>query len=214
MKLNFMHILADLGFVEYPLYIGTRKTNMPKPPPQPQILTATIHHQPPITPTTTTITTRTQFHSNHINTIHHNHTSSHRPPYQFQQQYQPPPFYPPQNPIYPYYPPNTGFYHYPPPNPTPQAYQQQIYTPPPSQPTPPLPSLPPKPTTPSPPPQQYHNNNSEPYIHTPSLELPLFFGENAQGWLDECESIFALAGIATETKIKWANAHVRGKAKT
>ena len=29
MKLNFMHILADQDSVEYPLQIGTRKTNMP-----------------------------------------------------------------------------------------------------------------------------------------------------------------------------------------
>jgi hypothetical protein len=30
----------------------------------------------------------------------------------------------------------------------------------------------------------------------------------------ECEGIFTLEGIATEHKIKWANAHIRGKAKT
>jgi hypothetical protein len=46
------------------------------------------------------------------------------------------------------------------------------------------------------------------------LELPLFHGENAVAWIDECESIFHLTGIQNEAKIKWANAHIQGKAKT
>jgi hypothetical protein len=42
----------------------------------------------------------------------------------------------------------------------------------------------------------------------------MFTGINASAWLQECESIFDLAGIAQENKVKWANAHIRGKAKT
>jgi hypothetical protein len=45
------------------------------------------------------------------------------------------------------------------------------------------------------------------------MELPVFHGENVLAWLDECESIFQLTGIQNDTKIKWANAHIRGKAK-
>jgi hypothetical protein len=46
------------------------------------------------------------------------------------------------------------------------------------------------------------------------LELPLFHGENAVAWIDECESIFHPTGIQNEAKIKWENAHIRGKSKT
>jgi hypothetical protein len=44
--------------------------------------------------------------------------------------------------------------------------------------------------------------------------LPLFHGENANTWINECEDIFALAGIPPDAKVKWANAHIRGRAKT
>jgi hypothetical protein len=54
----------------------------------------------------------------------------------------------------------------------------------------------------------------EPYIRTPSVDLPLFFGDNALAWIEECESIFQLTGITNDSKVKWANAHMRGKAKT
>jgi hypothetical protein len=54
----------------------------------------------------------------------------------------------------------------------------------------------------------------EPYIRTPSVELPIFQGVNASAWITECEGIFDLAGIHQENKVKWANAHIRGKAKT
>jgi hypothetical protein len=43
------------------------------------------------------------------------------------------------------------------------------------------------------------------------VELPIFSGENAEGWLQECESAFELAGITNENKVKWANAHIRGE---
>jgi hypothetical protein len=56
--------------------------------------------------------------------------------------------------------------------------------------------------------------SQEPHIRTPSIELPIFTGENAAAWIQECESVFELAGVAPENKIKWANAHIRGKAKT
>jgi hypothetical protein len=46
------------------------------------------------------------------------------------------------------------------------------------------------------------------------VELPLFFGDNASSWIEDCESIFHLAGITNEAKVKWDNAHIRGKAKT
>jgi hypothetical protein len=58
------------------------------------------------------------------------------------------------------------------------------------------------------------HNHSEPSIRTPSVDLPLFHGDNAATWILECEGIFDLAGIDNEHKIKWANAHIRGKAKT
>jgi hypothetical protein len=45
------------------------------------------------------------------------------------------------------------------------------------------------------------------------VEIPLFFGDNAKNWIDECEGIFTLAGISNESKVKWAHAHIRGKAK-
>jgi hypothetical protein len=46
------------------------------------------------------------------------------------------------------------------------------------------------------------------------MELPVLFGDNAQAWIDECESVFTLTGIPHEAKVKWAHAHIRGKAKT
>jgi hypothetical protein len=46
------------------------------------------------------------------------------------------------------------------------------------------------------------------------MEFPLFHGDNAATWLDECDSIFHLLGIQNEAKVKWANAHIRGRAKT
>jgi hypothetical protein len=68
-------------------------------------------------------------------------------------------------------------------------------------------------------PQERHSSasyqqNHDPYIRTPNMELPIFFGDNAQAWIDECESVFALTGIPHETKVKWAHAHIRDKAKT
>jgi hypothetical protein len=62
--------------------------------------------------------------------------------------------------------------------------------------------------------RQHQPTQQEPHIRTPSIELPMFTGINASAWLQECESIFDLAGIAQENKVKWANAHIRGKAKT
>jgi hypothetical protein len=56
--------------------------------------------------------------------------------------------------------------------------------------------------------------SQEPYLRTPSIELPLFFGDNALSWISECDGLFALAGITNDNKVKWANAHIRGRAKT
>lgn len=61
---------------------------------------------------------------------------------------------------------------------------------------------------------QYNNYNSEPHIRPPSVDLPLFTGDNAMAWIQDCESIFELAGIPQEQKVKWAHAHIRGRAKT
>jgi hypothetical protein len=46
------------------------------------------------------------------------------------------------------------------------------------------------------------------------VELPLFYGDNAYQWIQDCEGVFELAGIPPEQKIKWAAAHIRGRAKT
>jgi hypothetical protein len=46
------------------------------------------------------------------------------------------------------------------------------------------------------------------------VELPLFYGDNAYQWIQDCEGVFELAGIPHEQKIKWAAAHIRGRAKT
>jgi hypothetical protein len=54
----------------------------------------------------------------------------------------------------------------------------------------------------------------EPHIRSPTVELPLFYGDSAYHWLQDCESVFELAGITHEHKLKWAAAHIRGKAKT
>jgi hypothetical protein len=62
--------------------------------------------------------------------------------------------------------------------------------------------------------QNIQQHQVEPHIRPPSIELPIFSGENAAIWIQECESVFTLAGITTENKVKWANAYVRGKAKT
>jgi hypothetical protein len=62
--------------------------------------------------------------------------------------------------------------------------------------------------------EQQDHRQHEPAIRTPSVELPLFHGENAAHWILECEGIFELSGITNDSKIKWANAHIRGKAKT
>jgi hypothetical protein len=44
--------------------------------------------------------------------------------------------------------------------------------------------------------------------------LPLFHGDNAKTWITECKDIFALASIPSDAKVIWANAHIRGRAKT
>jgi hypothetical protein len=54
----------------------------------------------------------------------------------------------------------------------------------------------------------------EPHIRSPTVELPLFYGDSAYQWLQDCESVFELAGITHEHKLKWAAAHICGKAKT
>ena len=46
------------------------------------------------------------------------------------------------------------------------------------------------------------------------MELPLFYGEKAREWIDECEAVFTLTGITQDAKVKWAHAHIQGKAKT
>ena len=141
-----------------------------------------------------------------------------------------PPFPPQQQPNYanpyhytmpppvPYYPNVSGYYHYPPQN---SPLPQYTYTP--TQPTisPIIPLYPPNTMERfpaihqhNPVPTAVNNATQEPYIRTPSIELPLFYGENACNWIEECESIFALMGIQHESKVKWANAHIRGKAKT
>jgi hypothetical protein len=58
------------------------------------------------------------------------------------------------------------------------------------------------------------NNSVEPHIRSPTVELPLFYGDNAYQWLQDCEGVFDLAGITNDYKLKWAAAHIRGKAKT
>ena len=78
------------------------------------------------------------------------------------------------------------------------------------------------PHTPRPPPYTTSNTQSgtfeqrnvEPHIRSPTVELPLFYGDNAYQWLQDCEGIFELAAISPENKIKWAAAHIHGKAKT
>jgi hypothetical protein len=97
-------------------------------------------------------------------------------------------------------------YHYPPPSPTPATNNPPQQQPPPSSPPP---STQPAPTIHQPAPPVH-----DPYIITPNVELPLFFVENAQTWVEECELIFTLIGIPNEDKVKWANAQIRGKAKT
>jgi hypothetical protein len=62
--------------------------------------------------------------------------------------------------------------------------------------------------------QHTNNTNLEPYLRTPHIELPLFHGDNAKTWITECEDIFALAVIPSDAKVKWANAHIHGRAKT
>jgi hypothetical protein len=59
----------------------------------------------------------------------------------------------------------------------------------------------------------HRHHNYEPAIRTPSVDLPLFHGDNAAAWLLECEGIFDLAGIDNDHKIKWAKAHIHGKAR-
>jgi hypothetical protein len=43
------------------------------------------------------------------------------------------------------------------------------------------------------------------------VELPVFYGDNAYQWLQDCEGIFHLVG--DDKKLKWAAAHIRGRAK-
>jgi hypothetical protein len=45
------------------------------------------------------------------------------------------------------------------------------------------------------------------------VEIPLFYGDNAYQWLQDCEGVFDLAGIGNDQKMKWAAAHIRGRAK-
>jgi hypothetical protein len=53
---------------------------------------------------------------------------------------------------------------------------------------------------------------ARPHIRTPSIEHPIFSCENALAWLQEC--IFELARIPNDSKVKWTNAHIKGKEKT
>jgi hypothetical protein len=43
------------------------------------------------------------------------------------------------------------------------------------------------------------------------VELPLFYGDNAYQWLQDCEGVFELADITNDYKLKWAATHIRGK---
>uniref|UniRef100_A0ACD5Y7D8 Uncharacterized protein n=1 Tax=Avena sativa TaxID=4498 RepID=A0ACD5Y7D8_AVESA len=60
----------------------------------------------------------------------------------------------------------------------------------------------------------HQNTPIEPHTRSPTAELPIFYGDNAYQWLQDCEGVFELAGILNEQKIKWIVAHIRGKAKT
>jgi hypothetical protein len=51
-------------------------------------------------------------------------------------------------------------------------------------------------------------------LRTPHVEIPTFHGESPRAWLLECEDIFDLVDIPTESRVKWALAHIRGQAKT
>jgi hypothetical protein len=142
--------------------------------------------------------------------------------------YSPPPQHPPYfqynqpNQFYPAYTPNSTPYY--PSTPT-QNFSPPTYTStqptilPQPQPTPDLHQR----TTYCPTPQQQISENRfinqthsqvEPHIRSPTVELPLFYGDNAYQWLQDCEGIFELAGITNDYKMKWAAAHIRGKAKT
>jgi hypothetical protein len=37
--------------------------------------------------------------------------------------------------------------------------------------------------------------NVKPHIRSPTVEIPLFYGDNAYQWLQDCEGVFELAGI-------------------
>jgi hypothetical protein len=82
-------------------------------------------------------------------------------------------------PQFPYYTPHQQTYA--PTQPTLPPYQQYSSPPP----APPAPSLQ----------QQNVPTSQEPYLRTPSIELPLFFWDNALSWISECDGLFALAGI-------------------
>jgi hypothetical protein len=138
---------------------------------------------------------------------------SHPCPPPAHQYYPPPPPYPPNSqythppPSYQFYTPNTTPYY--PSTPT-YYYPPQTYTSP-------------QPTV-LPPPKPHHQTTEnrfttqssspiEPHIRSPTVELPLFYGDKAYQWLQNCKGVFELAGMTNEYKLKWAAAHIRGKAK-
>jgi hypothetical protein len=101
------------------------------------------------------------------------------------------------------------------------VYHQPAYYPNQTQPytnttyTPPITTHTPLPLQNQHPPANNHNPPpfNEPHIRTPSVELPIFYGDNAYQWLQDYEGVFDLAGINNDHKMKWAAAHIRGKAK-
>jgi hypothetical protein len=46
------------------------------------------------------------------------------------------------------------------------------------------------------------------------VELPVFSGESPRAWLLECEDIFQLVNIPTDSRVRWGLSHIRGHAKT
>jgi hypothetical protein len=139
--------------------------------------------------------------------------SSYYPPPSQTQNY--PYHYPP--PIQHQFIPPPAYYNYPPPSPIQPHYTYTSTSPhiPPIPPPQPIPSQPfQQPVNPTTERSHIPSGGQEPYIRTPSVDLPLFFGDNALSWIEECESIFQLTGITNDSKVKWANAHIRGKAKT
>jgi hypothetical protein len=212
-----------------PLYTQSPEQNQQQQPPNPPPFSTPNHNTPS---SSTHQPAKHQFQNTNPSNQPHLYNPTPPPPPVQQQYYpayppyqNPPPYYyPPPPPNFQQFSPQQGYYHYP--------WQQQPYTPPQIYPPPPptpnpyqYPQPPPHASTNRSPvqpvavhttatPNQTQVNLQDPYIRTPNVELPLFHGENAQNWIEECESIFSLIGIPNESKVKWANAHIRGKAKT